>query len=656
MKADTLTSRSQSPNSISPFYYLFSIYFIGLIVFYSLRFFFYINFPENTADLTSFEIITAFLIGIRFDQIVVLIIMTPLFIVVPWMKRFSKLFLNSVSVYITILFSFIIIVSLADIRFFKYIGAHLNFLVFEYIDEGTSFTDTILSDSKILLYSCIWIVGTIITFLMVQKSSKTLKRTTIQYRFISRILITIPLYILVFIGIRGSLGVKPLDWGAAYFSDKPFLNQLALNGIYTLGRTLTEKNHDPRLIFKDETERFPFVDFDDGLRSVERMLSQPNQVWDINSKELKREILQPDNTYGFQPNVILVVMEGWSGEYTGVLGSDLNLTPNFDSLSERGIIFTDFYATGTRTNFGLISSLCSYPSLPGRAIMKRYNAYNHFNSLPEILSNRGYTNLFMYGGDLSFDNMQGYFKTKEVHNFIGQSDFDSEDVFSIWGATDKALYSKLLTVSDTLSRPFFTTALTLSNHKPFDLPDSSLQVFEDDSFLSQIYNAIHYADYAVGQFLKEISQKPYFDSTIILFVPDHTQLGNSKGAIEPNNFHIPFLIYSPLVSSQIIHTTGSQVDITPTLMHLLGGHYNYKGWGRNLFIVDSTDGFAVVNANQRTGIITKDYLYKEDIGISFKLKLRDSVNSDMFDLDEIQSDFRIYLQIADQLSLKQTIE
>ena len=656
MKAETITSGSQNRNSLSPFYYLFSIYLIGLIVFYTLRFFFYINFPEHTAELSAFEIAQAFLTGIRFDQIVVLLAMIPLFVIVPWLKKYSKFFINAASVYVTIVYSFIIIVSLADIRFFTYIGAHLNFLVFEYIDEGSSFTEMILTDSKILLYSLFWIVGTIVTFFMVHKSGKTLSRLTIQYRFLTRLLITIPLYILVFIGIRGSLGMKPLDWGAAYFSDEPFLNQLALNGVYTLGRTLTEKNHDPRLIFKDDSERFPFVAFDEGLRTVKTMLLQPNQDWDVNNKELKREILQPENSFGFQPNVILVVMEGWSGEYTGVLGSDLQLTPCFDSLSEAGILFTDFYATGTRTNFGLISSLCSYPSLPGRAIMKRYNAYNHFNSLPEILSNRGYTNLFMYGGDLNFDNMQGYFKTKEMHHFVGQDDFDSDDKFSVWGATDEALYNKILDVSDTLSRPFFTTVLTLSNHKPFDLPDSSLQIYKDDSFLSQIYNAIHYADYAVGGFIEDISQKPYFDSTIILFVPDHTQLGNSKGTIEPENFHIPFLIYSPLVSNQMIPTTGSQVDITPTIMHLLGGNYNYKGWGRNLFIVDSSDGFAVVNANQRTGIITKDYLYKEDIGISFALELRDSTNTNIFDLQEIQTGFRIYLQIADQLSLKQTIE
>ena len=112
--------------------------------------------------------------------------------------------------------------------------------------------------------------------------------------------------------------------------------------------------------------------------------------------------------------------------------------------------------------------------------------------------------------------------------------------------------------------------------------------------MSKVYNAVHYADFAIGEFMKNISNTDFSDSTIVLFVSDHTQLGNSKGTIEPCNFQIPLLICSPLVEKQIINTTGSQVDLVPTLMHILGESYIYKGWGRNLFLVDSTDGFAVV--------------------------------------------------------------
>ena len=42
-----------------------------------------------------------------------------------------------------------------------------------------------------------------------------------------------------------------------------------------------------------------------------------------------------------------------NSDFMGYFGNDDNLTPELDRLAQNGIVFTNFYATGTRTVRGL---------------------------------------------------------------------------------------------------------------------------------------------------------------------------------------------------------------------------------------------------------------------------------------------------------------
>ena len=294
--------------------------------------------------------------------------------------------------------------------------------------------------------------------------------------------------------------------------------------------------------------------------------------------------------------------------------------------------------------------------------MSRYNVLHPFRCLAEILHDRGYYNVYAYGGDLGFDNMEGFFREEGYDRFCGDDYFGLENVYAKWGVPDDIVFDKMTSLTDSFPRPFQLTIMTLSNHEPFDLPDSSVQVYFNDDENSKLLNSMRYADFALGRFINSISRLPVFDSTIFVFVSDHAHWGRAKLTADPVNFNIPLLFYSPaLLGTQPrqMQVTGSQVDVLPTLMSLLGGNYRHESWGRNLFAVPETDtGFAIFSVRNWLEYIQGDRLFSQDVSKPGELMEmtgwgRDgeyTVVEDSVMLDRFRRRLHRYTQLADQLS------
>ncbi len=658
MMNNTRKSLFEKLNLPPQFQYLLLLY-VTLVLFFGFhRLLFHLSFSDQYYSVVSIgQIFQSYLIGFRFDQIIILAFLTPLLLILPWFDLRNKPLKLFVTAYSCILFPILFLGMIADIRFYEYFNIRLNFMAYEYTGGEGLNNKFVNADRLFIEYISIWIVTSILFIIL--HSKVLIKRVANKYSYKNRIIWLLCFLLLFAGGIRGRISLAPMDWGIAYFSDNHTLNQSALNGIYTLFRNYTETEHDPRLSFLDENERFPFVSREKALSDIREMISITE--FDSQNSSLKQTIKSP-HKFEFQPNIIIVLMESWSGTRTSSLGADKNLTPYFDSLAGDGIYFRNFYANGFRTNFGLAATLCSYPALPGRSILKRYESKHPFISLSEILHDDGYYNLFCYGGDFAFDNMEGFFRSKKYDAFYGEEIFDFDQSFSKWGVPDHILFERINQMVDSLPRPFQLSTLTLSNHEPFEIPDSSIVRFFDDSFESKKNNAMLYADYAVGQFMATMKTKPLFDSTIFLFVSDHSLLEASNMSLNPNLFHVPLLIYSPTLlgdSAVIIEKIGSQVDILPTLLGLLGGEYQTESWGRDLLnLPDDDSGFAIVNLWDRIGYLDTEYFYFEQIGQYSKLYSNNNRQYSEVDTTQhssalmlLRNRLRSYSQLADQLTL-----
>lgn len=641
MPTSDRTSRFRRLLPPRAYVFLAGVVLLLVLLFALARLVFLLHFGRQVAEIGLWKLVAAFGIGLRFDLVVILAALLPLVLVLPWLysRRLSGLI---TCIYGGAVFGFIFLLLLGDIRFFEEFDAHLNFHLFDYLREGDTAWKLILTDPGFWTLTGIWLGLMALFFAGVWLLGRLVRQVTARRSVCSTLGWLVIALALAFLGIRGRTDLAPIDWGMAYFTESRLVNQLALNGAYTLGRTLTEYDRDPRLSHKAAPDRWPFVPTSIALDTVRAMLEVPGETWLEPGESLRRLAHQPEAKPGYRPNVVLVLMESWSGRYTGALGNRDGLTPHFDSLAAHGILFTNFFASGTRTSYGIAATICSYPSLPGRAILKRYNADHPFVSLSEILGRRGYFNGFVYGGDAAFDNMAGFLRTKKYDMVRGEDDFGAESSFSKWGIPDHIMFQHSVELLDSLPRPFQLTILTLSNHTPFDLPDSSVRKFEDSDTRSRILNAQVYADYAIGRFMHRVRENPVFDSTIFVLTSDHALFELGRFTIDPRNFHSPLLIYAPAIlgeEGRRVETYAGQCDLLPTLMHLLGGEYEHESWGRNIFSVPENDpGFVVMNNLHMNAYMDPDVLYIESLGRSGDLLATRGVrrsDDPVFDLDAL---------------------
>jgi glucan phosphoethanolaminetransferase (alkaline phosphatase superfamily) len=80
-------------------------------------------------------------------------------------------------------------------------------------------------------------------------------------------------------------------------------------------------------------------------------------------------------------NVVLISVESLSADFMAAFGNDKQLTPRLDALAAQGLLFTNLYATGTRTVRGLEALTLSLPPTPGHSVVKRPNRIICFHSV-----------------------------------------------------------------------------------------------------------------------------------------------------------------------------------------------------------------------------------------------------------------------------------
>lgn len=302
-------------------------------------------------------------------------------------------------------------------------------------------------------------------------------------------------------------------------------------------------------------------------------------------------------------NVVLVTIESLSAKYLGSFGDTRGLTPNLDELRPHSLSFSNFYATGTRTDRGLEAITLSIPPTPGRSIVKRIGRESGYGSLGQQFNALGYDSVFIYGGRGYFDNMNAFFGGNG-YRVVDQSSVAEDDMAfkNAWGMSDEDLFRQTLKVADAdhaQGKPFFLQLMTTSNHRPYTYPDGRIDIPSGEGR----EGAVKYTDYAIGQFLQQARAKPWFDRTVFVFVADHTAGSAGQEDLPVANYHIPLFIYAPaLIKPREFNEVASQIDLAPTLLGLLNVDYSSTFFGRNVLREDRAPGRALIGNYQHLGL------------------------------------------------------
>ena len=106
-----------------------------------------------------------------------------------------------------------------------------------------------------------------------------------------------------------------------------------------------------------------------------------------------------------------------------------------------------------------------------------------------------------------------------------------------------------------------------------------------------MHKAVRYADYSLRKYFETVKQYDWYKNTIFVFTADHTGPGSRlEYANEYGRFRIPVFFYTPggeLPAKCDSTRLMQQMDITPTLLSMIGYDKPYFSFGKNVFEQDS---------------------------------------------------------------------
>ncbi|OCA91860.1 LTA synthase family protein [Pseudobacillus wudalianchiensis] len=289
-------------------------------------------------------------------------------------------------------------------------------------------------------------------------------------------------------------------------------------------------------------------------------------------------------------NVIYIHLESLQNFIIDYKLDGKEVTPYLNSLAhDQNTFYFDnfFHQTGqgktSDAEFMLENSLFGLPQ--GSAFsMKGHNTYQ---AAPAILGQQGYTSAVFHGNKKSFWNRDEIYKALGFDQFFDSSyyDMNEEDVLN-YGLKDKPFFKESIPLLETVKQPFYAKFITLSNHFPFPMNQEEATIephHTGDSSVDGYFQTARYLDESVKGFMDYLKKSGLYDNSVIIMYGDHYGISDNHnkamsivmnkeiGKFENAQLQrVPLFIHVPGVKGGVQHQYGGQVDLLPTVLHLLG--------------------------------------------------------------------------------------
>lgn len=564
--------------------FVFTYWFGWLLFFEAARIAFLIANASNVEHAGLSTVLPSLWYGLRMDASMAAYLSIPVLVAVIFsifIGWFGKpIFYKIYSAFILLV---IMLLLFADIGLFKAWGFRLDDTVLKYMSSPREVWASVSHLPVFFIIAGFIILFTLLIFLSNKLLGKiNLPAMPLRQRFINLSLLLVLAGIMI-IPLRGGLQLAPLNQSSVYFSNDNFANMVAINAPWNFMHAVThhvDKNHNP----------FAFEDIANANATVDSILVQSGKTMQvIDTGKLPK------------PNVLFIVWESFTAKALGLQVDGKMITPGINKLVNEGVYFSNIYASGDRTDKGIVAILSGYPSQPTTSIVKEPGKAAKLPSLGKYFIQQGYNSSFYYGGELAFANMKAYLLQGGFNKFVSIDDFEKKDQNSKWGAHDGIVMKRLQKDLQQSKQPFFTTWLTLSSHEPYEIPAKPLLAYNTDE--AKFLSSLHYTDSVVYEFLMHAQQQAWWSNTIVVITGDHGHrlpVAVDKAA----DFHIPLLFLGGALDTAGIRVNkiGSQTGIAATLLAQLGNNPSAFPWSQNL-LDSSTLPWALYNFNNGFGLV-----------------------------------------------------
>lgn len=308
------------------------------------------------------------------------------------------------------------------------------------------------------------------------------------------------------------------------------------------------------------------------------------------------------------------------------------------------------------------------------SFMVNYGGTNTQQAAPFILSKNGYNSSAVFHGNAgSFWNRNTAYKQWGYNYFFDASYFtkqNSSNSFQ-YGLNDKYMLRDSIKYLERLQQPFYTKFITVSNHYPYTTSLSGddlgfpLAKTQDET-INGYFATANYLDSSIKAFFDYLKESGLYKNSIIVLYGDHYGISNSRNPslaplLDKNSEtwssydnamlqRVPYMVVIPgMDKGRIIDTYGGEIDMLPTLEHLLGiDSQKFLQVGQDMLSPDHNQIVAFRSANY---FITPEYTSYS--GRTYYTKTGDEItNPDdktKADLDKIREAANLQLKISDSI-------
>jgi phosphoglycerol transferase MdoB-like AlkP superfamily enzyme len=529
----------------------FLVFLIAYLVVITTKVIFSLYLAENFADFTFFTQICAIIAGYKFD------FATSAFVaLLATFFDFNRKAFAGMSAFFIVSF---FLLQISDIFYYSESSRHIGYEITDVFVDAKSLFLTALSHYGV--FSAIAFVLAALMYYGLYKIFLYCQAEKLNKSYIFKKILLVGLSVFF---IRGMWQHIPLNPWQSNQIGEPQLAPLVLNGSYNAIFSLV--SHGKKL----------------------KMMQLPPMKEEILQKsfsELYRDVNHTVENLPIvktKPNIVLFFLESWSAVNMKPYGFAHETTPNFDAILEKSIRPKVMIASGHRTTEGIFAVSTSWQNPLGKSVAKTNLQNNHYNSIIHIFNKLGYSSAFFQGTSKETSGTGSLAQQMGFHYSYGKRDIKKRIYEeNYWGVHDVDLYNFTLEkLHTTLKEPFVIgiNGATTHDHK---IPKGVKKLTFTNTPLDGQLNALHFSDYALGKFIKEM-QKEYPNTIFVLFA-DHC--GGVSGTLR--TFEIPFAIYAPkFLKPKKLNTILSQRDIAPTLYDLVIGNYKEKGLpfsGKSIF-------------------------------------------------------------------------
>lgn len=268
------------------------------------------------------------------------------------------------------------------------------------------------------------------------------------------------------------------------------------------------------------------------------------------------------------------------------------------------------YEGGGWTMAGLVGTQCGVPlrgagvgadDINSNEIGAELDSYlPGATCIGDVLSDAGYTNVFMGGAPAQFASKENFLRT---HGFDDVKDArywedQGETEFSVWGLSDRVLLERAkaeVTQLHESGQPFNLTLLTLDSHEPAHLFDYCPMTTSND-----LSSAFYCSMEQVAGFVTYLKEMGYLEDTVVVITGDHRKMiaegGNFWDQLAEHPDRTIFnRIWSP-DGVEIVRDDADQLSMFATMLDLLGlGRADHRAGIGVSTLSDTSDGQSMLD-------------------------------------------------------------